>query len=100
MVAWHLMQEVIAHLEAQRAVLLLTEVLGWSAAEVAESLGTSTASVNSALQRARATLASRDIGKSEPMSEPQVRLLDRYVDAFHRYDVDVLTSLLREDASF
>lgn len=84
----------------QRAVLLLIEVLGWSAAEVADSLDTSLASVNSALQRARFTLASRNINEPAPMSESQVRLLDRYVDAFHRYDVDELASLLREDAAF
>jgi RNA polymerase sigma-70 factor (ECF subfamily) len=84
----------------QRAVLLLMEVLGWSAAEVAESLDTSVASVNSALQRARATLASRNVSEPAPMSESQARLVDRYVDAFHRYDVDELASLLREDATF
>lgn len=84
----------------QRAVLLLIEVLGWSAAETAESLELSVASVNSALQRARATLASRDIGKLAPMSEMQTQLLNRYVDAFHRYDVDELASLLREDTAF
>lgn len=83
----------------QRAVLLLIEVLGWSAAEVAESLDASIGSVNSALQRARATLASRDTAQPALMSEPQAKLLDRYVDAFHRYDVDELTSLLREDAA-
>ena len=84
----------------QRAVLLLMEVLGWSAAEVADSLETSVASVNSALQRARATLASREIAQPEPLSDPQARLLDRYVDAFHRYDVDELASLLRQDVVF
>jgi RNA polymerase sigma-70 factor (ECF subfamily) len=84
----------------QRAVLILVEVLGWSAAEVAESLDTSVASVNSALQRARATLAKRNITEPAPMSASHERLLDRYVDAFHRYDVDQLTSLLREDAMF
>ena len=84
----------------QRAVLLLIEVLGWSAAEVAANLETSVASVNSALQRARATLATRQTGEPAEMSAPQVRLLDRYVDAFHRYDVEELTSLLREDATF
>jgi RNA polymerase sigma-70 factor (ECF subfamily) len=84
----------------QRAALVLTDVLGWSAAEVAESLETSVAAVNSALQRARATLASRDVTvSSEPLSEPQATLLDRYVDAFHRYDVDALVALLREDAT-
>jgi RNA polymerase sigma-70 factor, ECF subfamily len=84
----------------QRAALLLTEVLGWSAAEVAESLGTSVAAVNSALQRARATLGNRDIGGSEALlSKTQSGLLDRYVDTFHRYDVDGLVALLREDAT-
>lgn len=83
----------------QRAVLLLTEVLGWSVAEVAEGLDTSVASVNSALQRARATLATRDVAEPEPLTDAQARLLDRYVDAFHRYDVDALASLLREDAT-
>jgi len=84
----------------QRAVLLLMEVLGWSAVEVAGSLDTSVASVNSALQRARATLASRSLGEPVTMSASQLRLLDRYVDAFHRYDVDELAALLREDAAF
>ena len=84
----------------QRAVLLLVEVLGWSAAEVAESLDTSVASINSALQRARATLASRNVKQAVPLSDKQEKLLDRYVDAFHRYDVDELASLLRADAAF
>jgi RNA polymerase sigma-70 factor (ECF subfamily) len=83
----------------QRAALLLSEVLGWSAAEVADCLETSVAAVNSAIQRARATVGSRDVGGSEPLSEAQSRLLDRYVDAFHRYDVDGLVALLREDAT-
>jgi len=84
----------------QRAVLLLVEVLGWSASEAAENLDTSVASVNSALQRARATLASRNVTQPAPLSHSQERLLDRYVDAFHRYDVDELASLLRADAAF
>lgn len=84
----------------QRAALLLTDVLGWSAAEVAESLETSVPAVNSALQRARATLASRNVREREPLSEQKVRLLERYVEAFHRYDVDTLVTLLREDATF
>lgn len=84
----------------QRAALLLTEVLGWSAAEVAECLGTSVAAVNSAVQRARAALVSRDATDSgEPLSAAQSTLLERYVDAFHRYDVDALVTLLREDAT-
>jgi RNA polymerase sigma-70 factor (ECF subfamily) len=84
----------------QRAVLLLTEVLGWSAAEAAECLHTSVAAVNSALQRARATLQSRDVRRPEPLCEPQTALLERYVSAFERYDVDTLASLLHEDATF
>jgi RNA polymerase sigma-70 factor (ECF subfamily) len=86
----------------QRAALLLTEVLGWSAAEVADSLGTSIAAVNSALQRARATLASRDPGEAEgrpSLSGDDAELVDRYVTAFERYDVDALTALLHEDAT-
>ncbi len=91
----------LQHLPArQRAALLLTEVLGWSAAEVAESLEMSVAAVNSALQRARATLISRNGAvAAEPLSDAQTRLLERYVEAFHRYDVDELVSLLREDAT-
>ncbi len=84
----------------QRATLLLTEVLGWSAAEVAECLDTSAAAVNSALQRARATLGTASITSSEQeLTEEQSQLLERYVDAFHRYDVDGLAGLLREDAT-
>jgi RNA polymerase sigma-70 factor (ECF subfamily) len=83
----------------QRAALLLSEVLGWSAAEVASQLEISVAAVNSALQRARATLAARDIGTvAEALSEPQATLLDRYVDAFERYDVDALLALFKQDA--
>jgi RNA polymerase sigma-70 factor, ECF subfamily len=79
----------------QRAALLLTEVVGWSAAEVAECLEMSVAAVNSALQRARATLASRDVGASaEVLSGEQAVLVDRYVEAFHRYDVEELVSLM------
>jgi RNA polymerase sigma-70 factor (ECF subfamily) len=84
----------------QRAALILTEVLGWSSAEVADCLDTSTAAINSALQRARATLGSRNVtAAAEPLSDEQSTLLDRYVDAFHRYDVDGLVSLLRDDAT-
>jgi RNA polymerase sigma-70 factor, ECF subfamily len=84
----------------QRATLLLTEVLGWSVAEVAECLDSSVAAVNSALQRARATLATRDMSNNcEPLSDAQSMLLERYVEAFHRYDVDGLVALLREDAT-
>lgn len=81
----------------QRAALLLTEVLGWSAAEVAECVEMTVAAVNSALQRARATLASLNVSRGD-RDEPETALVDRYVDAFHRYDVDTLVSLLRNDA--
>nr|MBA2624312.1 RNA polymerase subunit sigma-70 [Acidimicrobiia bacterium] len=85
----------------QRAVLILREVLRWQATEVAELLGTSVASVNSALQRARATLASCDIHAVDPADDPeQQALLARYVDAFERYDVTSLVTLLREDVEF
>jgi RNA polymerase sigma-70 factor (ECF subfamily) len=82
----------------QRAMLLLADVLGWSAAEIAESLDTTVPAVNSALQRARATLASRDV--SATSGEPDPALLARYVDAFERFDVDALTALLHEEATF
>jgi RNA polymerase sigma-70 factor (ECF subfamily) len=87
----------------QRAVLILREVLRWKASEVAELLETSVASVNSALQRARSTLAAsdvRDTRPAEPMNDAQRALLARYVDAFERYDMDSLTALLHEDASW
>ena len=86
----------------QRAVLILREVLRWRASEVAELLETTVASVNSALQRARATLSQvRESGTpTEPMDEERAALLSRYVDAFERYDMDSLTSLLHEDATW
>lgn len=86
----------------QRAVLILREVLSWRASEVAELLDTTVASVNSALQRARATLATTGVtesGPSEPLSEEHKALLTRYLDAFERYDMDSLTALLAEDAT-
>jgi RNA polymerase sigma-70 factor (ECF subfamily) len=84
----------------QRAALLLTEVLGWSAAEVADSLDSSVPAINSALQRARSTLATRDLGAAQPsLSETQRELVDRYMSAFEQYDIDRLTSLLHEDAT-
>ncbi|MFI7138113.1 sigma-70 family RNA polymerase sigma factor [Streptomyces massasporeus] len=87
----------------QRAVLILREVLAWKASEVAELLDTSVASVNSALQRARATLAERqepgaEAAVSDPLDEDQRKLLDRYVAAFEGYDMTALTALLHEDA--
>jgi len=85
----------------QRAVLILREVLSWSASEVAELLDTTVASVNSALQRARATLAAADLTAEpvKPMDDEQRALLARYVEAFERYDMAALTSLLHEDAT-
>jgi RNA polymerase sigma-70 factor (ECF subfamily) len=85
----------------QRAVLLLRDVLRWRADEVATLLGTSVAAANSALQRARATLAAQQSGQAAPAREvdaDQAELLARYLDAFARYDVDALVALLHEDA--
>jgi RNA polymerase sigma-70 factor (ECF subfamily) len=95
----------LQHLPArQRAVLILREVLQWQATEVAELLETTVASVNSALQRARATIAARDVRAAnapvEPMDDEQRALLARYVDAFERYDMDSLTSLLKKDVTW
>jgi RNA polymerase sigma-70 factor (ECF subfamily) len=85
----------------QRAVLILREVLRWRADEVAELLDTTVASVNSALQRARSTLATlKDATPAEPMDDEKRALLARYVDAFERYDMDSLTSLLQHDATW
>jgi RNA polymerase sigma-70 factor, ECF subfamily len=86
----------------QRAVLILCEVLRWKATEVAELLETSVASVNSALQRARATLEASGATPTDrmpAMDESQRELLSRYVDAFERYDMDALTALIQEDAT-
>ena len=83
----------------QRAVLILREVLSWQASEVAELLDTSVASVNSALQRARATLSSADLEQPAPLAEGDRDLLARYVNAFEAYDIPSLVSLLHEDAS-
>jgi RNA polymerase sigma-70 factor (ECF subfamily) len=93
----------LQHLPArQRAALILHEVLHWRASEVAELLDTSVASVNSALQRARATLAAREVSTDDPapaLAQEDRVLLHRYVEAFERYDIDALTSLIREDAT-
>jgi RNA polymerase sigma-70 factor (ECF subfamily) len=86
----------------QRAALILCEVLRWRATEVAELLDTSVASVNSALQRARSTLAASNVttlDSSPRLDEPDRALLARYVEAFEEYDVDALTALIQEDAS-
>jgi RNA polymerase sigma-70 factor (ECF subfamily) len=82
----------------QRATLILCEVLKWQAAEAAELLETSVASVNSALQRARATIATRDMSAIEPLGPEQRQLLERYVKAFEDYDLEALTLLIHEDA--
>lgn len=92
----------LQHLPArQRAVLILREVLRWEASEVAELLDTSVASVNSALQRARATLAKSHVSSTDPapqLSDSDRALLERYVTAFEKYDFNALTALIRQDA--
>lgn len=92
----------LQHLPAkQRAVLILREVLRWKAEEVAELLDTSVASVNSALQRARATIAAKNISDTDtldPSDSEQQGLLARYVQAFERYDIDAVVALLHDDA--
>lgn len=94
----------LQHLPArQRAVLILRDVLRWSAAETAEALETSTAAVNSALQRAHAQLKERGLSEdtvTSELTESQERLLDRYVDAFWRKDLDTIVSLLKADATW
>jgi RNA polymerase sigma-70 factor, ECF subfamily len=84
----------------QRAVLILRDVLGWHASEVAELLDTTATSVHSALQRAHARLATRPPAPAAaPLDADHAALLDRYVDAFERYDVDALVALLHQDAT-
>jgi RNA polymerase sigma-70 factor (ECF subfamily) len=96
----------LQHLPAkQRAVLILCEVLRWQATEAAELLDTTVASVNSALQRARATLAARAEVEPGPVRAPSLdderqALLDRYVAAFEAYDISSLVTLLHDDATF
>ncbi len=94
----------LQHLPArQRAVLILCQVLAWSAQDVADLLDTSIASVNSALQRARSTMASLDLGSSPldaatpELASAQQELLDSFVEAFEHYDMDRLATLLRQD---
>jgi RNA polymerase sigma-70 factor (ECF subfamily) len=93
----------LQHLPArQRAVLILCEVMCWDASEVAKFLDTSVASVNSALQRARTSIAKSNVSSADPapaLGEVDRALLERYVAAFERYDFDALTSLIHEDAT-
>jgi RNA polymerase sigma-70 factor (ECF subfamily) len=90
----------LQHLPArQRAALVLCEVLRWSAADAADLLGTSVAAINSALQRARATLAQLPSGaRPGPLDPADEQLLARYVAAFESYDIEALVTLLHEDA--
>ena len=90
----------LQHLPArQRASLILCDVLRWQASEVAELLETTVPAVNSALQRARATLGALDLGDHPPdLGDADAELLRRYVDAFERYDIETLVDLLHEDA--
>ena len=95
----------LQHLPArQRVVLVLREVLRWSAKEVADVLETSVASVNSALQRARATLDELDLedadAPAQPSTEDESRLLEQYLEAFAEYDIDRIVALLRYDVVF
>jgi RNA polymerase sigma-70 factor (ECF subfamily) len=86
----------------QRAVLILREVLRWKAEEVAELLDTTVASVNSALQRARATIGAQGLDDADvvpPRSDDEEELAAKYVDAFERYDIAALTALLHDDAT-
>jgi RNA polymerase sigma-70 factor (ECF subfamily) len=86
----------------QRAVLIMREVLRWQASEVAELLGMTVASVNSALQRARATIDQLNLDASGPavLKGDERELLDRYVEYFERYDIESLVSLIADDAEF
>lgn len=82
-----------------RAAVILVDVLGWSAAESAELLGTTTAAFNSSLQRARATLGDLPADFTpKPLDVDTTALLDRYVDVFERYAIDELVELLHDDA--
>jgi RNA polymerase sigma-70 factor (ECF subfamily) len=92
----------LQHLQPKpRAVLLLRDVLGWHADEVADALGTTVAAVHSMLRRARRTMARRDPARDDGagLGESEWKLVARYVDAFQRFDVDALVALLRDDAT-
>ena len=91
----------LQHLPAkQRAALILCEVMSWKATEVAELLEMSVAGVNSALQRARAQLKAGGLGdeRAPVLDDAKRDLLTRYVEAFEKYDVSLLTKVIREDA--
>lgn len=91
----------LQHLPArQRAVLILRDVLAWSAVEVAELFEVSTDSVTSALARARRTIKARHVDFAEPLNDTNSALLAHYVAAFEEYDVDRLVALLHRDATF
>nr|WP_246310040.1 sigma-70 family RNA polymerase sigma factor [Paenibacillus frigoriresistens] len=86
----------------QRAVLILNDVLRWSAKQTAEAMGMTSVAVNSALQRARATMTRANLRSDELRdmdAEADRQLLSRYVEAFERYDIDVLMELFHENAS-
>ena len=84
----------------QRAALILREVLAWRPAEIAALLDTTVASVNSSLQRARQTMATAVVDGPAVADDAQQALLDRYVEAFERYDIDALVAVLHEDATW
>ena len=92
----------LQHLQPRpRAVLLLRDVLGWHADEVADALDTTATAVHSMLRRARRTMAERDAERDDrpALGESEWSLVARYVDAFQRYDIDALVALLRDDAT-
>jgi RNA polymerase sigma-70 factor (ECF subfamily) len=92
----------LQHLQPRpRAVLLLRDVLGWHADEVAEALDTTVTAVHSTLRRARRTMAERDTARDAgpALGESEWSLVARYVDAFQRFDIDALVALLRDDAT-
>jgi len=92
----------LQHLPArQRAVLILRDVLRWSAAEVAESLETTPAAVNSALQRAHAQMAEKQVTEESvqpDLTPEQNQMLEQYVEAFWRKDINAIVKLLKADA--
>jgi RNA polymerase sigma-70 factor (ECF subfamily) len=91
----------LQHLPArQRAVLILREVLRWQASEVAELLETTVASVNSALQRARATLDELQLDEAAPLDPAQAEIAAKYVKAFEAYDIDKVVALLHDEVKF